>query len=336
MAADMKGMKTAIEHLSDNILYAGNFDGVRSTGDQHYINDYRQIRQLLDPIQTALKKPILSSALISAPPPIELGDPRQFLYDITPIERMPEIVDDDWVPVLFKEGDIYYVGWKPPTDLSQQLGCYYLPQWQPNHNQLPGKNLVSIGKLLGKLDEDEIVTVNAKEEPTLRERKQAPNEKTKTETVDLAKRGQAENVRYIDNGDGTVTDNRTGLIWLKKADCLGRHNWKKAMQLAAKLADGQCGLSDGSKAGDWRLPTKEEWKAMLDKKYEYPALSNAAGTGQWKEGDAFSGVSTSWTWYWSSTKYDTSSAWFVFLSNGIVSYYGQSSPDGVWAVRGGH
>jgi hypothetical protein len=73
-------------------------------------------------------------------------------------------------------------------------------------------------------------------------------------------------------------------------------NWETAMQSAAsaaQLADGQCGLSDGSKAGDWRLPTKDEWEAMVDKKYEKPALSNAAGTSQWTEGDAFSGVQTS-------------------------------------------
>ncbi|OAD22282.1 peptidase C14, caspase catalytic subunit p20, partial [Candidatus Thiomargarita nelsonii] len=85
--------------------------------------------------------------------------------------------------------------------------------------------------------------------------------------------------RYRDNGDGTVTDNLTGLIWMKNANCSGRRmTWKKAMQWAAKLAHGQCGLRDGSRAGMWRLPTIDEWKAMVDKRYTYPALSNAAGT----------------------------------------------------------
>ncbi len=27
--------------------------------------------------------------------------------------------------------------------------------------------------------------------------------------------------RFTDNGDGTVTDNQTGLIWLKNANCFG-------------------------------------------------------------------------------------------------------------------
>ena len=147
--------------------------------------------------------------------------------------------------------------------------------------------------------------------------------------------------RYIDNGDGTVTDNKTGLIWLKNANCFGGQNWETAMQSAAKLADGQCGLSDGSKTGDWRLPTKEEWEAMVDEKYvdrenySQPALSNAAGTGPWKEGDAFSGVQSSI--YWSSTTYANSAvfAWGVGLFSGYVSGTGKASTYYVWPVRGG-
>jgi tetratricopeptide (TPR) repeat protein len=96
------------------------------------------------------------------------------------------------------------------------------------------------------------------------------------------KRLQALPLRYTDNGDGTVTDNKTNLIWLKNANCAGRKmTWKKGMQWAAKLAHGQCGLSNGSKAGDWRLPTKEEWEAMIDDRY----------TNLY---DAFTGVNSDW------------------------------------------
>jgi hypothetical protein len=112
-------------------------------------------------------------------------------------------------------------------------------------------------------------------------------------------------------------------------------SWKEAMQWAAKLAHGQCGLNDDSKAGDWRLPTKNEWKAMVDNRYSYPALSNAAGTGKWKEGDAFSGV-PSYSWYWSSSERSTSSAWGVNLGGGYVGSIGKAETFYVWAVRGGH
>ncbi|MEN8216813.1 MAG: DUF1566 domain-containing protein [Pseudomonadota bacterium] len=139
--------------------------------------------------------------------------------------------------------------------------------------------------------------------------------------------------RYIDNGDGTVTDNKTGLVWLKNANCFGRQNWKTALQTAANLAHGQYGLSDGSMPGMWRLPTKEEWEAMVDKRYEKPALVNAAETGQWTEGDAFLGVQASY--YWSSTTDADlrSFAWYVYLYYGYVDITDKTYFSYVWPVR---
>ena len=69
--------------------------------------------------------------------------------------------------------------------------------------------------------------------------------------------------RYVNCGNGTVTDTVTGLIWLQNANCFGVQNYATANQAAAGLADGQCGLTDGSSAGDWRLPTKAEWEATV-------------------------------------------------------------------------
>jgi hypothetical protein len=142
--------------------------------------------------------------------------------------------------------------------------------------------------------------------------------------------------RYTDNGNGTVKDNKTGLIWLKNANCFGEQDWYEAKKSAANLASGQCGLRDGSRRGKWRLPTKDEWKAMVDKRYEYPALSNAAGTGKWTEGDAFSGVKR-W-YYWSSSSYagGPDRAWSVGLRYGNVDNDGKTDTDDVWPVRGGH
>ncbi len=146
--------------------------------------------------------------------------------------------------------------------------------------------------------------------------------------------------RYTDNGDGTVTDNKTGLIWLKNANCFGKQDWNTAMQSAANIAHGQCDLRDGSRRGMWRLPTKEEWEAMVDKKYvdkenySWPAIPNAAGTGRWQEGDAFVGVKR---WYWSSTSnaFVTTLAWFVALNYGSVVSYDKTFTGYVWPVRGG-
>ena len=97
--------------------------------------------------------------------------------------------------------------------------------------------------------------------------------------------------RFTDNNNGTVTDNLTGLIWLKNANCAGAmENWNTAIDYAAALYDGctscfgtggDCGLSDGSSAGDWRLPNRNEVLSLINIAYYNPALSNAAGTKPW-------------------------------------------------------
>ena len=143
--------------------------------------------------------------------------------------------------------------------------------------------------------------------------------------------------RFRDNGDGTVTDNLTGLIWLKNANCFGATTWAGALTDANGLASGSCGLSDGSHAGDWRLPNVRELRSLINRTYSKPALSNTAGTGQWIEGDPFTGVQS--YYYWSSTTYASfiDSAWDVDLWYGDAGWFWNSKVDGlyVWPVRGG-
>ncbi|MEN8217885.1 MAG: DUF1566 domain-containing protein [Pseudomonadota bacterium] len=165
------------------------------------------------------------------------------------------------------------------------------------------------------------------------ERQRAELEQQRIEQEKRSRQRANKSYRYTDNRDGTVTDNSSGLIWMKNANCFGEQNWDTAIQSAANLAHGECGLRDGSRRGMWRLPTKEEWEAMIDDRYKYPALSNAAGTGQWKEGDAFSDVQ--W-WYWSSSTRNLSSAWGVGLNGGGVGFNVKTFALYVWAVRGGH
>ena len=67
--------------------------------------------------------------------------------------------------------------------------------------------------------------------------------------------------RYVDCGNGTVTDQLTGLIWLKDSTCLSAMTYADANRSAQRLKDGDCGLSDKSVPGQWRLPTLAEWQA---------------------------------------------------------------------------
>jgi hypothetical protein len=143
--------------------------------------------------------------------------------------------------------------------------------------------------------------------------------------------------RFKDNKNGTVTDKLTGLIWLKNANCFSSRPWALAVETATTLASGQCGLMDGSSAGDWRLPNVKELQSLIDFGFFGPALSNTAGTAQWTDGNPFSGVRS--TEYWSSTTYvnGPDHAWSVDLGDGNARGSDHPKVDSgpVWPVRGG-
>jgi hypothetical protein len=149
------------------------------------------------------------------------------------------------------------------------------------------------------------------------------------------------NPRFTDNADGTVTDNLTGLIWLKQANYnstaggTGTAIWNNAIDFCKALETGMCGLSDGSAAGDWRLPTVKELQSLVHYGYYDPSLLNTAGTGKWTSGDPFTNVQSSY--YWSSTTYEyaTNNAWYVYMTDGLVTYRWKANENYVWPVRGG-
>src|SRR6266571_8359523 len=89
--------------------------------------------------------------------------------------------------------------------------------------------------------------------------------------------------RYVDCGNGTVTDTETGLVWLKQSNCLSSANWEAAKKAVVGLKNGDCMLTDGSSTGDWRLPTQKEWETTMEKALALgcsgPTLTNDAGTG---------------------------------------------------------
>lgn len=70
--------------------------------------------------------------------------------------------------------------------------------------------------------------------------------------------------RFIDNGNGTLSDNLTGLIWLKNANCAGELYWNDALSWSNSLASGTCELTDGSGAGEWRLPNILELESLVN------------------------------------------------------------------------
>jgi hypothetical protein len=146
------------------------------------------------------------------------------------------------------------------------------------------------------------------------------------------------NPRFTDNGNGTVTDNLTELIWLKDASRFGTRTCSHALDDCNNLADDGYDLTDGSVAGDWRLPNVRELNSLIHYGFYDPALPDTAGTGKWSEGDPFNNVPSK-AFYWSSTTYAgyPTLAWGVSMHYGSV-YYDLKDHDTpyVWPVRGGN
>jgi hypothetical protein len=144
--------------------------------------------------------------------------------------------------------------------------------------------------------------------------------------------------RFVDNADGTVTDNLTGLVWLKNANCtdtvggiaiVSKLPWADALTWSNALANGACGLSDGSTAGQWRLPNVNELESLVDYSNANPPLPT---------GHPFTNVILGG--YWSSTSAIGSSppcAYYVDMINGMANYVDKTDLNSnhyVWPVRG--
>jgi Protein of unknown function (DUF1566) len=134
--------------------------------------------------------------------------------------------------------------------------------------------------------------------------------------------------RFTDRANGTVRDNLTGLIWLQDANCFDVRSWAQALTTATNLASPSCDLSDGSVAGDWRLPNVKELFSLIDVGHFDPALP---------AGHPFLNVVLS-TAYWSSTTLAARSdiAWTVHPDgrSNLTANDLKSGTHLVWPVRG--
>jgi hypothetical protein len=166
---------------------------------------------------------------------------------------------------------------------------------------------------------------------------------------DLQKGAASTGPRFTDNRYGTVTDNKTGLIWLKNANCPGALTWVDALRaidalnLAVHIGGDLCG--DGGFGHfpvhhtDWRLPNRFEMESLLDLAYVNPAISNTDGTtgpcGAAGGDCPFTGIQNGWYWTSSTSGPMWASAWCVDLASGGVYNLGKTLSYYVWPVRGG-
>jgi hypothetical protein len=116
--------------------------------------------------------------------------------------------------------------------------------------------------------------------------------------------------RFTNNGDGTITDNATGLEWVANPaanppNIGGTYTWANALTTCEGL--------DYAGHQDWRLPNVRELQSIVDYGTFSPSIDTNFFTSQ------------SYL-YWSSTTVAslTSVAWDVDFSSGYVSYHGKA------------
>ncbi len=136
--------------------------------------------------------------------------------------------------------------------------------------------------------------------------------------------------RFIDHGDGTVTDLRTNLMWVKAPHGLAGNStavfwtWQNGMDFCNGVAN-----SNFAGYNDWRMPNVLELQSLID----YGSIASPA-LPSGHPFEVFTGIL-----YWTSTTFahNTSAAWRVELSSGELTVDFKSAQTArVWPVRGGY
>lgn len=145
---------------------------------------------------------------------------------------------------------------------------------------------------------------------------------------------------FTDNGDGTVTDNVTGLMWEKLSDdgtihdCDNTYTWATAV--SGKIATLNAGPFAGY--GDWRLPNVRELETLKNFGTGNPATFSAFNSGCVATCTVLTCSCTRSLFHWSSsTSHSTPTyAWKVDFNYGYTSAYFKTDSERVRAVRAGY
>ncbi len=128
---------------------------------------------------------------------------------------------------------------------------------------------------------------------------------------------------YVDNGDGTVTDNATGLMWTRNAN----HG-----MMLYEAATNYCRNLDFAGYKDWRLPAVQiKGKGQA----EFESLGHHGGGVPYEApGTPFMAVQLGAYWSSVTNTNDQELAFCMYMTNGSVRAGERSSVSFVWPVRG--
>ena len=145
---------------------------------------------------------------------------------------------------------------------------------------------------------------------------------------------------YTDNGNGTITDNQTGLMWEKLSDDGSiqdtdtTYTWTTAVttKIAALNADRFGGFDD------WRLPNRNELDSLVNVATTLPSVFSEFNTSCAASCTVLTCSCTKSGQYWSSSTYqlDPTLAWDTAFTSGVTEVVAAKTANFyVRAVRGG-
>ena len=136
--------------------------------------------------------------------------------------------------------------------------------------------------------------------------------------------------RFLDNGDDTITDKLTDLMWTKDGNAPGPAGCTPGVKKnnVDALAYVAC-LNTNAYLGhtDWRMPNVNELASLVNRGMEYPYV--------WLTAQGFTNVQNHWYRSSTTTASNTSNAWVVMMLNGNMYNNGikADAADYIWPVR---
>ena len=128
--------------------------------------------------------------------------------------------------------------------------------------------------------------------------------------------------RFVDHGDGTVSDRLTGLMWTQNAQQGGSNlAWTAALDYVAGM---NTGTHPNYGRTGWRMPNMIEARSLLDLGRPFGDLALAGG-------HPF--INNGYLWTSTTTAFNTSQAWAVGIAQGREWNYNKTTAFPLWAVR---
>lgn len=134
--------------------------------------------------------------------------------------------------------------------------------------------------------------------------------------------------RFVNNGDGTITDSNTDLMWKQCLEGLAGDECELGEALALNWAEALLYLPELNKEGDkgymdWRMPNIRELSTLVETQCMNPSINT----------EVFPGTPATQVWTSSPYQFYTHYSWYVDFGYGSADYDERIKPKSLRLVR---